>query len=64
MDISKSDAKLVLQEICTILQISTDDYAELIETVRKIERVVKAVPRMEGFISNLCKELVMEEDHV
>lgn len=32
--------------------------------MRKIERVVQAVPRMEGFISNLCREMTMSEDRV
>ena len=32
--------------------------------MRKIERVVQAVPRMEGFINNLCREMTMREDRV
>ncbi len=46
------------------MSVKADDCVELLETVRKIERVVKAVPRMEGFISNLCREMTMSEDRV
>ena len=29
----------------------------IIETIRKLEKVVKAVPRMEAFIQSICKQL-------
>jgi hypothetical protein len=54
----------VLAEVCQILAVETDDCDELLKIVRKIERVVQAVPRMEGFISNLCREMTMSEDRV
>ena len=50
---SQGDAKMVLDEICQILQLQDNDPVNLLETVRKLERVVKAVPRMEQFIHNL-----------
>ena len=47
---STGDARLILDEICAIMTIPNNDPVMLLETVRKLERVVKAVPRMEGFI--------------
>jgi len=48
---------LVIEEIQEILQLDKDDPALLIETIRKLEKVVKAVPRMETFITNICRTL-------
>lgn len=50
---TKGDARLVLDEICQILSVPNSDPVSLLETIRKLEKVVKAVPRMEGFIFNL-----------
>lgn len=55
--ISAGDAKLVIDEITEILKLENDDPVLIIETVRKLEKVVKAVPRMENFIQNICKAL-------
>jgi hypothetical protein len=49
----KGDARMVVDEICQILCVPDSDPVVLLETVRKLEKVVKAVPRMEGFIHNL-----------
>jgi hypothetical protein len=38
------------------------DPVTLLETIRKLEKVVKAVPRMEGFIHNLS--LTMADGYV
>ena len=57
----KSDARLVLDEICEILSVPGADPVVLLDTIRKLERVVKAVPRMEGFIQNLS--LVLGEGY-
>ncbi len=48
--IAGSDAKLIIDEISDILQLDQEDPALIIETIRKLEKVVKAVPRMEAFI--------------
>jgi hypothetical protein len=53
--ISAGDAKLIIEEIQEILSLENDDPVLIVETVRKLEKVVKAVPRMENFISNICK---------
>jgi hypothetical protein len=53
---------LVLQEICDILELPLNDNVVVIETVRKISKVVQAIPRMEGFISNISRQMVMFED--
>lgn len=50
---SQSDARFVVDEICQILCLEDNDPVNLLETIRKLEKVVKAVPRMEGFIHNL-----------
>ena len=49
----KGDARMVIEEICQILCLPDSDPVVLLETIRKLEKVVKAVPRMEGFIHNL-----------
>ena len=50
---SKSDARMVLDEICSVLSLDNNDAVVLLDTVRKLEKVVKAVPRMESFIHSL-----------
>lgn len=55
--LSSSDAKIVIGEIQEVLKLQSDDPVLIIETIRKLEKVVKAVPRMETFISNICKQL-------
>lgn len=55
--LSAGDAKLVIDEISNILKLEACDPALIIETVRKLEKVVKAVPRMESFITNISKAL-------
>jgi hypothetical protein len=42
-----------VDEICDILSVPDSDPVLLLDTIRKLEKVVKAVPRMEGFIQNL-----------
>lgn len=59
-----TDAKLVLSEVCDILDLPVDDNVALIETVRKIYKVIQAVPRMEGFIGNISQHMAMHEDGV
>lgn len=49
----KGDSRMVVNEICSILSVPGEDPVILLETIRKLEKVVKAVPRMEGFIHNL-----------
>ena len=44
---------MVLDEVCSILSLDSNDAVVLLDTVRKLEKVVKAVPRMEGFIHSL-----------
>jgi hypothetical protein len=34
-----------------------DDPVQILETIKKLEKVVKAVPRMESFITNICQVL-------
>eukprot|EP00347_Sterkiella_histriomuscorum_P008547 403344679 len=53
--LSAGDAKLVIEEITEILKLENNDPVQIIETIRKLEKVVKAVPRMESFIQNICK---------
>lgn len=53
--ISASDTKMMVDEISDILQLDQGDPAMFIETIRKLEKVVKAVPRMEAFIQSICK---------
>ena len=50
---TQSDSRMVVDEICTILCLEDNDPVTLLDTIRKLEKVVKAVPRMEGFIHNL-----------
>ena len=50
---TKGDARLVVDEICQILSLADNDPVVLLDTVRKLEKVVKAVPRMENFIHHL-----------
>ena len=59
-----TDAKLVLSEVCEILDLPADDNVALIETVRKIYKVIQAVPRMEGFIGNISQHMALHEDGV
>jgi len=37
--------------------LDSDDPVSILETVRKLEKVVKAVPRMENFITNISRTL-------
>lgn len=55
--LSNSDAKLIVEEIREILNLESDDPVSLIETIRKLEKVVKAVPRMESFITSITRHL-------
>jgi len=63
-NLSGSDAKILINEIRSILSLPSDDPSLLLSTISKLERVVKAVselkmfinismqiPRLEGFIS-------------
>ena len=52
----QSDAKFMLSEIREVLNLDEDPVA-ILETVRKLEKVVKAVPRMENFITNISRTL-------
>jgi hypothetical protein len=50
--------KVIFEEIREILNLSnSDDPVLILETIRKLERVVKAVPRMEAFITNISRAL-------
>jgi hypothetical protein len=53
----QSDAKLMLSEIREVLNLDSEDPVAILETVRKLEKVVKAVPRMENFITNISRTL-------
>jgi len=53
----QSDAKFVLSEIREVLNLESEDPVAILETVRKLEKVVKAVPRMENFITNISRTL-------
>ena len=57
MMMGQSDAKLVLSEIRELLNLDSEDPVAIMETVRKLEKVVKAVPRMENFITNISRTL-------
>ena len=57
MMISQSDAKMILSEIRDALNLESEDPVAILETVRKLEKVVKAVPRMENFITNISRTL-------
>lgn len=52
----------MLEEVCEALKIESCDNVVVIETVRKIAKVIHAVPRMEGFISNISKLMLMLDD--
>lgn len=53
--LGQSDSKMILEEIRQVLNLESDDPISILETVRKLEKVVKAVPRMEGFITNISR---------
>ena len=56
--IGNSDAKMVLEEVRGVLSLeSNDDPVLIIDTVRKLAQVVKAVPRLESFINNISRTL-------
>ncbi len=55
--IGQSDAKMILLEIKDILNVNSEDPVAVLETIRKMEKVVKAVPRMENFITNISRTL-------
>ena len=55
--ISQSDAKMIISEIREILSLETEDPVAILDTVRKLEKVVKAVPRMENFITNISRNV-------
>jgi hypothetical protein len=57
MMMGQSDAKMVLSEIREVLNLDSEDPVAILETVRKLEKVVKAVPRMENFITNISRTL-------
>ncbi len=59
--LGQSDCKMIIEEIRQILNLDQDDPVIILETVRKLEKVVKAVPRMESFITNISRSLA--EDH-
>ena len=48
------DDGVVLAEISSILGVEADPVV-LLETVRKLEKVLKAVPRMESFIGGITR---------
>lgn len=54
---SQGDAKLVLEQIRDTLQLQSNDPVVILETISKLEKVVKAVPRMENFITNISRQL-------
>lgn len=55
---TQGDAKLVLAEIVQILDLpNVEDPVPILETIRKLEKVVKAVPRMESFITSISRVL-------
>jgi len=59
---TQGDAKLVLAEIVQILDLpDVEDPVPILETIRKLEKVVKAVPRMESFITSISR--VLSPDH-
>lgn len=58
---SQKDCKLVLGEVCAIMQIENDPVT-LIDYARKIQQVLKAVPRMENFIQSICLQVTIAED--
>ena len=57
MILGQSDAKMLLSEIREVLNLESEDPVIILETVRKLEKVVKAVPRMENFITNISRTL-------
>ena len=50
-----SDAKLILSEALQIFQIDSSDSVVILDALRKISKVLQAVPRMEGFITNISR---------
>ena len=55
---TQGDARLVLAEIVQILELpNVEDPVPILETIRKLEKVVKAVPRMEAFITSISRVL-------
>ena len=48
---------MVLSEIREVLNLDSEDPVAILETVRKLEKVVKALPRMENFITNISRTL-------
>ena len=54
-------SQAILNEIGRVLGLPAQaDPSSILDTVRKLERVVKAVPRMENFIHNVS--ITMSED--
>ncbi len=51
---------MVLNEVREILNLESDDPVLILETIRKLEKVVKAVPRMENFITNISRNLSLD----
>jgi hypothetical protein len=62
--LGQSDSTMILEEIRQILNLDSDDPVSILETVRKLEKVVKAVPRMEGFITNISRCIAEQEKPV
>ena len=58
--LGQSDAKMIIEEIREILSLDSDDPVLVLETVRKLEKVVKAVPRMENFITSISRNIAEE----
>ena len=54
---SRSEAALILSEICKVLQIDGQDTTVILETVNKLHRLVQAIPRLENFIKNVSRLL-------
>lgn len=50
----------MLEQVASVLGLPSCNPETLLATVRKLEKVVKAVPRMENFIHNVS--LAMSED--
>ena len=53
----EENSRQTLTELATILGLPNSNPSGLLETVRKLEKVVKAVPRMESFIHNVSKAM-------
>jgi hypothetical protein len=54
---------MVLSEIREVLNLDSEDPVAILETVRKLEKVVKAVPRMENFITNISRTLAEDSQN-